>query len=163
MLETVEEGRRFRLTLSLNPDGPSGKTAEPIVLKTSSAAMPELKIAAYTHLRERVYTFPDSVDLGVLRLEESRRSPDVVTMRAQTLMVYRKGTSDFQATVSTDVPQLAVSAERGPFGDRYQITISVAADHAIPGPIRGHIVIETNDLEFPKLTVPVSGTIVGGP
>lgn len=160
-LETVEEGRRFRLTLALNPDGPAGKNQETILLKTSSTAVPELRIAAHTYLRERVYTFPDVVELGALRLDDIRRAPDLLKTTAQTLMIYRKGTSDFQAKVSTDVPGLALNAERGPLGDRYQITVSLTPDTIRTGTIRGNIFVETNDPEFPKLTVPVSGQILG--
>lgn len=159
-LETIEEGRRYRLKLALKPDGPGGRGRETIRIRTSSAAVPELRIPAFTYLHERVYTFPDDVDLGVVRLEDIRRRPSA--QPEQILMVYRKGTTDFRVTVSTDVPHLAIHAERGPLGDRYQITVTVATDRALPGPIRGRIVIETNDPEFPTLSVPVSGEIVGG-
>lgn len=158
-LDTVEEGRRFRLTVVMDPNGPSGKNKEMILLKTSSATVPELRIAAFTYLHERVYTFPDVVELGVLRLEDIRRDPDLVKRAAQTLMVYRKGTSDFQAKFSTDTTGLTISAERGPLGDRYQLTVSISPDKLEPGIIRGSIFIETNDAEFPKLTVPVIGQI----
>lgn len=160
-LETIEEGRRFRLTLALNPDGPAGRNQETITLKTSSSAVPELKIAAYTVLTERVYTFPDAVDLGTFRMEDVRRAPQLLKNAAQTLMVYRKGTSDFQANVSTSLQELSLISERGPLGDRYQITVSLVADKIRPGTIKGSIVIETNDPGFPSLTVPVSGEILG--
>lgn len=160
-LETLEEGRRFRLTLMLNPDGPVGRNRETIVLRTSSPAVPELRIVAFTYLRERVYTFPDVVELGVLRVQDIERNPDLLKSTAQILMVYRKGTPDFQAKVSTDVPGLTLSAERGPLGDRYQITVSLKPDTIRPGKMSGSIFIETNDSEFPKLTVPVSGQILG--
>jgi hypothetical protein len=160
-LETLEEGRRYRLTLTLDPRGPGGKKTEPILLKTSSATVPELKITAYTYLQERVYTFPDIVELGGLRLEDIRRSPEVLRSAAQTLMIYRKGTSDFQVSVSSDLSELAISAERGPLGDRFQVTISLKPERLKPGKISGNIIVETNDPEFPKLTVPVSGEILG--
>ena len=159
-LETLEEGRRYLLTLALDPYGPSGKHTEPILLKTSSAAVPDLKIAAYTYLQERIYTFPDTVELGALRLDDIRRSPELLQSTAQTLMIYRKGTTDFQVSVSSDLPELAISAERGPLGDRFQVTISLKPDRLKAGKISGNIIVDTNDLEFPKLTVPVSGEIV---
>jgi hypothetical protein len=105
--------------------------------------------------------FPESVDLGALRLDDIRRNPELVNSAAQILMIYRKGTADFQVKVTTDVPELAVKAERGPLGDRYQITVHLAPDKVSAGSIRGSIVIETNDSEFPRLTVPVTGQIIG--
>lgn len=160
-LDTVQEGRRFRLTLTLSPEGLAGKNTDTILLKTSNPVVPELKIAAHTYLRERVYTFPDAVDLGVLRLQDIQQSPELLKSAAQTLMIYRKETSDFQAKVSTDVPGISIKAERGPLGDRYQLTITLDREAIRVKTISGSIFIETNDAEFPKLTVPVSGEIVG--
>jgi hypothetical protein len=160
-LETVEEGRRFRLTLLLKPDGPAGRNKDSIVLKTSNPAVPELQVFAHTFLRERVYTFPDTVDLGVLRLEDIQQSPELLKSTAQILMIYRRETSDFQAQVSTDVPGIGITAERGPLGDRYQVTVTLQRESIRVGKISGSIFIATNDSEFPKLTVPVSGEIVG--
>ena len=158
-LETVEDGRRYRLTLTAKGKGAAGKKAEIIQLTTSSQTMPVLKIAANTYVRERVYTFPESVDLGALPLSAIRKMPDLLKQSAQTLMVYRKGSHDFQATASTDLP-LSLKSERGPLGDRWQFTITLKEESIKAGPISGAIIIKTNDPEFPQLTVPVSGNIL---
>ena len=160
-LETIEEGRRYRLSLILNPDGPGGKKTETILVKTSSRTMPLLKIPANTYLRERVYTFPDEVDLGSLRLADIKGQSDLLQRTAQTLMVYQSGGSDFRVTLRTDLPALELKLERGPEGDRYQITATLLKDKIIPGPIKGSIIIETNDPKFPSLRVPVTGSILG--
>jgi hypothetical protein len=161
-METVEEGRRYRLSLILNPDGPGGKKTEDILVKTSSRTAPALRISANTHLRERVYTFPDAVDLGALRLADIQADPGLLQRTAQTLMVYRFGGADFRVTLRTDLPVLDLKWERGPTGDRYQTTVTLIGEKLQVGPIRGSIVIETNDAEFPSLTVPVTGFIIGG-
>lgn len=161
-LETIEEGRRYRLTLILNPDGPGGKKTETITVKTSSRSAPLLKIPANTYLRERVYAFPDEVDLGSLRLTDIKAQPDLLQRTAQTLMVYQWGGSDFRVKLRTDLPMLDLKWERGPKGDRYQATVTLIGEKLQAGPIKGSIIIETNDPEFPSLTVPVSGFILGG-
>jgi len=158
-LETIEEGRRYRLSLILNPDGPGGKKTETILVKTSSRTRPLLSIAANTYLRERVYTFPDEIDLGSLRLADIKAHPDLLQRTAQILMVYQSGGSDFQVKLHTDLPVLDVKSERGPKGDRYQSTIMLIGEKLQAGPINGSIVIETNDPKFPRLTVPVRGEI----
>src|SRR5262249_25634130 len=45
-LETIEPGRRYRLTLILKPDGPSGKAAETILVRNTSNSMSVLPIQA---------------------------------------------------------------------------------------------------------------------
>ena len=90
----------------LNPDGPGGKRTETILVRTSSRTRPLLSIAAYTYLRERVYTFPDAIDLGALRLEDTRAHPALLQSTAQTLMVYQSGGTDFQVRLRTDLSVL---------------------------------------------------------
>jgi hypothetical protein len=113
-----------------------------------------------TYVREKVRTFPESVFMGRYPLSEIRGNTALAKKRAQILMVYRDGTSDFQITVSSNVPCLKVSSERGPKGDRYENTIWIDPDLAQPGEIKGTIVVETNDLDIPKLSVPVSGNLL---
>jgi hypothetical protein len=158
-LETVEEGQRYRLTLRLKPDGPGGRHSEPIVIHTSSRSEPAIRVMANTILRERVYTFPDDVDFGTLSMSSIERAPGLLGTAAQTLMVYQFGGTEFSVRVRTDLPQLELTSERGPQGDRYQQTITLRRQELRVGPIRGSIIIETNDPQFPELVVPVSGMI----
>jgi hypothetical protein len=159
-LETLELGRHYRLTLILNPDGPAGRHSESIVLKTSSRRQPTIIVAANTYLRERVYTFPDAVDLGTVRLTDIDRDPNLLPRLAQTLMVYQFGGSDFSVSVRSDLPELELSSERGPQHDRFQNTVRLRRDALKPGVIRGSIVIDTNDPEFPSVVVSVVGSVL---
>jgi hypothetical protein len=160
-LDTIEEGRRYRLSLILKPDGPGGKNTDAILVKTSSRTAPLIKIPANTYLRERVYTFPDEVDLGALRLADIKAQPDLLQRTGQTLMVYQWGGKDFQVSLTSDIPALDLKGKPGPKGDRWQFTVTLLKDKITPGPIKGNIFIKTNDPQFPTLTVPVTGAILG--
>lgn len=160
-IETVRPGQHYRLTLALRPEGPGGKRTETIVLKTSSPTTPTLKIAAHTYLRERVYAFPDAVDLGALRLPDIQARPELLEQLAQTLMVYQTAGSDFRiSSVDTDLPALKLRYERGSHKDRYQITATLSAKELQAGPLTGSIRIRTNDPECPLVVVPVMGVIL---
>jgi hypothetical protein len=158
-LETLEEGRRYRLTIQMHPYGPGGRQRTTIVVRTSSPTTPVLRITAYTFRRERVYTFPDVLDVGVLRLRDIDAQPHLLRRTAHTLMVYRPGRAGFQVTARTDLPMLDLASERGPAGDRYRITVTLRRDQLRTGPISGSIIIETNDPDFAEVRVPVSGLI----
>ena len=160
-LDTIEEGRRYRLSLILKPDGPGGKNADTILVKTSSRTAPLIRIPANTYLRERVYTFPDAVDLGALRLADIKAQPDLLQRTGQTLMVYQWGGKDFKVSLTSDIPALDLKGEPGPKGDRWQFTVKLLKDKITPGPIKGNIFIKTNDPQFPTLAVPVTGAILG--
>jgi hypothetical protein len=75
-------------------------------------------------------------------------------------MIYQSGGSDFRVRLRSDLPELDLKWERGQQGDRYQATVSLIRAKLRPGVLRGAIVIETNDSQFPEITVPVSGAIL---
>jgi Protein of unknown function (DUF1573) len=160
-LEPLVPGERYRLTVLLRPDGPGGRRSEPIVLRTSSPTTPAIRIVAHTYLRNRVYVFPDSVDLGSFDLSRAKSEPGMLARLEQTLMVYQSDGTNFRARLDTDVPGLTLSSERSPRGDRYQVTVQLTPQNLRVGEVEGSIRIRTNDLEFPELRVPVHGRITG--
>ena len=152
-LETVQPGQRYRLTLALKPNGPGGRAADTILIRTSSKRMPVLSVGANTYLYERVHAFPEVVDFGTLRAGDAGRTPVV-------LMIHQEGGTDFKVQLSSDVPGLSLKSERGSKGDQYQAEVSLSLQRIPLGLIKGSIFINTNDAEFPRIIVPVSGQIV---
>jgi hypothetical protein len=103
----------------------------------------------------------------LLRLPAKVRIAIPISLRAAevggpaiTLMIHQEGGSDFKAQLSSNVPGLSLEAERGPNGDRYQVEITLVSERVRVGPMKGSIIIDTNDAEFPRVIVPVSGQIV---
>ena len=160
-LETVEEGKRFRLTLKMNPDAPAGKATDVITVVTSSNQHPFLEVQANIWVKDRVYTFPDILDFGQIQTQQLKTRPQLVSFLSQTLMVYQVGGKDFQMSASTDVPFLQLSPVRSKFQDRYQIEVAVIPEKLKAGSADGSILITTNDPEFPRLTVPVKAVVEG--
>ena len=158
-IETLEEGKQFRLVVTVKGEGQAGKQQHVLELETNLADTPVLRIPVNTFVTEKVRTFPDSVFMGRYPISEIRGNPDMAKQRAQILMVYRDGAKDFEVTVTSDVPFLKISSERGPDGDRFENTIWIDPDLAQPGKIQGTILIKTNDPEVPELTVPVWGDL----
>jgi carbon monoxide dehydrogenase subunit G len=158
--ETLEKGRRYRLHFTLRSSATSGRQENFVVVHTTSKQTPEARIASFTYVRDRVYTFPDAVDLGVLSLREIRANAQFLDQNAQKLMVYQVDGKQFSVSVTTDVPGLAVKSEPGPNGDRVQITAKLGPDAAQLRKIDGNIYIKTNDKEFPNLVIPVRGQLV---
>ena len=159
-LEAVEPGRRYRLTLAVAANSPIGISDDRIELRTSDPLRPRLRVAVHVIVNGRVHTFPEAVDLGTVRLRDLRVAGPAPNGLSQTLMIYQAGGRDFRVTPSTNVPALEVTAQRGPRGDRVQLTVSLDASKAAAGPIDGAIVVTTNDPRFPRVTVPVYGVIL---
>ena len=158
-LETIEEGRRYRLDVSMQGSGPAGRRTDFLVLHTTSVTRPLLKILAGTYLHERVYTFPDRLDFGAVPLSAVRKAGASAPGLVQTLMVYKAGADDFKVRCSAAAGITILRAEPGPRGDRYQITVGLSPE-AAAGAIDAALQIETNDREFSVLRVPVTGRIL---
>jgi len=159
-LQAIKPGKRFRLTITVPANAPAGRTSSRLELASSSAAKPIVYVGVNTNVRERVYTFPETVDFGRLTMSELKSGKAAQAGAVQTLMVYQTGGKKFGLKASAPVRGMALAAERGPQGDRVQITASLVPGKVVPGPIRGSIKLQTNDPEFPTVTVPVTGEIV---
>lgn len=155
-LETLEAGRRFKLSVTVPASAPAGRISERLELASSSVARPLLPVGLNVIVRERVHTFPDAVDFGTLRRGELGAASAANT---QTLMVYQTDGKALQVKASSSVPGLQLSVEHSKQGDRAQVTASLDKSRVAAGPISGRIVISTNDKEFPKLEVPVTGSV----
>lgn len=158
-IDVIEPGRRYRLTVTLKGEGPAGKQSDTVLLKTNLKTDPVLRIPVSTYVREKVYTFPDSVFLGRYAISEIRGNPQAARNMAQVLMVYRTGMAGFEIKVTSDLP-LKIESERGPKGDQWENWIWPDPDRIGPGEIKGTIFIETNDPDIPKLSVPVTGNLL---
>jgi hypothetical protein len=158
-LETIEEGQHYRLTLILDGSAEAGKKKGEITLLTDPPMDEPLRVQANTFIRESVYTFPEFVDLGTLPLKVAT-DKDIVQKLSQTLMVYRPETTDFEIEASVDRDFLALKSERGPQGDRFQLTLTLIPEKVKPGKIDCSVRIETNDKNFNVLEIPVTGFIL---
>jgi len=160
-LETLKAGEHYRLRLTLKGDGPGGKATDTITLVTFSEEHPFWEIKANTWVKERVYTFPDSLDFGQISTPYLKARPQMVGSLSQTLMVYQVGGKDFEIGVQTDVPFLILSPAQSKFKDRYQIEVTVIPEKLKSGVVDGSIIVVTNDPEFPQLVVPVTAVVEG--
>ena len=118
-----------------------------------------MTVMANTILRERVYAFPDVVNLGAIPLAVAS-DPRNTSALGQTLMVHSPESETFELSVTSAPSFLDVTSERGPQGDRYQLTLTLRPDGLAEGRLEGSIKLRTNDAAFPELEVPVAGEIL---
>lgn len=110
-IDTLEEGKRFRLVVTLKGEGPAGKQKDILELKTNLADAPVLRIPVNTRVRETVYAFPESVFMGRYPLSKIQGDQEFAKSRSQILMVYRKETTGFEIKASSDIPFLKIESE----------------------------------------------------
>src|SRR5262249_46244349 len=86
-VEPIEPGHRYKLLFTVPAAAPPGRATGRLALKTTSASRPVIPVGVNTIVRERVYTFPDAVDLGALHRRDMPASGGAPNALAQTLMV----------------------------------------------------------------------------
>jgi len=157
--ESVEPGRRYRLSIKMKGDGPAGRMTDVITLVTSSRANPFLEVRANTNLNERVHVFPDSIDFGTINasfLKAHMQAPEELSQR---LMVYQEGGTSFRIAAEVDIPFLRISTSQADLKDRYEIRLTPVLENLKAGTVNGNVVIYTNDPEFQRLSIPVRAVI----
>lgn len=161
-MQTLEPGRRFRLTLRMKPEAPAGRATDEITLVTTSRDHPFLKVQANTNVNERVYAFPGEIDFETINVSLLKARIETPSAFFQSLTVYQNGGADFQIrSVETDVPFLRLTTTQGRLKDRGAIGIEIIPEKLRAGTVKGSIVIATNDPQFPRLVIPVKALIDG--
>ena len=151
-IDTLEAGRRYRVTVRTKADAPAGRGSESVRLVSSNAKYGTLPIQAHVWIKERVYAFPDSLDFGVI--DTARQAGDTIE---QSIMVYQVGGKDFRVAAETNAGFLSLSVSGSGSGDRYKVTAFINPDKLPAGLIDRSVVVTTNDPEFPTIVIPVRG------
>ncbi|MEN6537154.1 MAG: DUF1573 domain-containing protein [Bryobacteraceae bacterium] len=155
-LATIEPGRRYRLTVTVKPDAVAGKMTGSIRLLTSDERQPVIRIPVNTQVRERVYTFPDAIALGLIDTVSLKRKPEQAAYLTQSVTVYQRNGTGFEIAAETDLPFLRISKRQAHLKDRFEVLIEVIPEKLKAGSFDGSIRITTNDREFPLLAVPLT-------
>jgi hypothetical protein len=156
-IQTLEDGRRYKLTVSLDTSVPVGKHDGRITLTTNNPKYTTLPIQAFAQVRNTVATDPSKIDYGLTAFASINR----LSIRSREVLVTKSGSSDFSVTRATvDLPFMDVEIEPRKRGESAIVTVRIDPKRAKKGEFKGTLLIETNDAKFPLLRVPVAGKLV---
>lgn len=158
-LETITPGEHYRLELLLDGSATTGEKSEKIMLETDQGKSGGMYIQANTIIREKVFTAPKIIDMGALPRRVATDTGAAKSL-AQILMVYRPDTTDFEIEAAINLDYITIESERGPDGDRYQLTLTLTPEKVVPGKIEGVVRIKTNDEKYDILEIPITGYIL---
>ncbi len=160
-LQTITEGKEYRLSVAVNPEGAPGRTMEQVTFRTNLEKLPEFKVGVNIFIKNDVYNFPDQVDFGTLGLEKIKKTPQLSYLLTQTVLVKsREGKNkDFQIKLDHELPFLSISKTHSN-SETYRLDVSIDLNKLKPGKIDSFITVHTNDKEVPELKIPVKGEIL---
>ncbi len=157
---TIEPGRIYELVARILSAALPGRYDEELSLSTDNPKFAEITIPVHVWVKPDLYANPEAVDFGSVSAEELRKNPATRELVTQTFLVKkRKGEFEIKK-VASDLEVLEVRKDP-PNGksSTYRIDIALNPQKIKPGKLAGSVEIETDDKNFPLITVPVTGRV----
>jgi hypothetical protein len=160
-LETVQPGRSWRLTVKPAPGTPPGRYEETLTIESDDPAIGRQRLAVHVFVKADVYANPDVIHFGEVPLRQIREQPEAARLLEQLVMIKkREGTFRIRG-IRSDVAALDLRATPASRESRsFRIDAGLRPERLEPGSIDGTIWIDTDDPEFPHVTVRVHGRVV---
>ena len=166
---TVEEGKRYQLSVKIKPDSQSGMDVGQVTVSTENE---KITIPVYTFLKERVYLNPPALDFGRINLKQFETNPTLLDFMTQSVFVYKYHGEDFRIEI-VNPPQFLSILRTPPEGPAavinipregktavFEIAFTPITEKLKKGRFEGSIRITTNDKEFPVLEIPFYGEVI---
>jgi hypothetical protein len=153
---TIEEGKRYELSVATNPALKPGQYHQTVKLLTDSKGAPEMEIELAATVYPKVFVTPTSMNFAQLSATADGATSNVPPIYVRKL---RGGGLKVNSVTST-LPFINVSVTAEAEGQIYTIRVTIDKSKlTTPGEFKGKIRIETNDTDTPVLEVPVQGSV----
>jgi Protein of unknown function (DUF1573) len=154
---TLDDGRRYALAVALDPGTPVGRHEGRITITTDSPTYPAVPIPALAVISDVVSATPATVNFSLIAFD----AVDMPVLGEKQILVRKHEGKDFRIVrASVDVPFLTVDVTPHAPGESFLVHVKIDKRRAKRGAIHGTLLIETNDPSFPRLTLPITGSIV---
>ncbi len=159
-VKPIRPGRTYELIVRVPSDVPPGRYMESATVLTDRADRPRLPVSVNVLVKTDLYANPEVVDFGAVNLTELDRSPRLVELLTQPVMLRRRqGTFEIKS-VESSIPAIQVVREPAKgASESFRLDVSLVRSKLQPGPLEGSIRILTTADDFPEVVVKVSGTV----
>jgi len=150
-LTTLEDGKRYQVSLTSNPALKAGHYIQIVRVITDSAAQPEVKIELDLTVIPKVLASPPSITMPLLPI-----SAEVSKISWPSVFVRKVRDHGFQIkSYTSTLPFLKLELTTVTEGQAYKIQLALDTTKIKPGDFKGTIHIETNDADVPIIDVPI--------
>jgi hypothetical protein len=159
-VKPVQPGRAYELIVRVPSDVPPGRYMESATVLTDHPERPRLTVSVNVLVKTDLYANPEAVDFGTVTLTDVDRSPRVLELLTQLVMLRRRqGTFEIKS-VESSIPAVNVAREPAKgSSESFRLDVSLVRSKLQPGPLEGSIRILTTAEDFPEVVVKVSGTV----
>jgi hypothetical protein len=159
-VKPVQPGRTYELIVRVPSDVPPGRYMESATVLTDRAESPRLPVSVNVLVKTDLYANPEAVDFGTVSLKEVDRSPHLLELLTQPVILRRRqGTFEIKS-VESSIPAVQVVQEPAKGrSESFRLDVSLVRSQLQPGPLEGSIRILTTADDFPEIVLKVSGTV----
>jgi len=145
-------GRVYKMTLTVQPDAPLGRSAFMLTASTTSQREPQVNITVICE--KGILAVPQSVFMGTI-------TPTSSLPVAQTVTLIRREGAFHPQKVRSEDPNLEVKQETLQDGSQYRLTVIYRGGWPA-GTVRSKITVETDDPKQAKIEIPVIASVMPG-
>jgi hypothetical protein len=153
-IQPIQEGKRFELVLSTNPDLKPGEYHQTVRVLTDSPSMPEVPIKLDVTVFPRVFASPTAIIMPTLSV-----TSDLASINWPMINVRKVQAGGLKIkSYSTTLPFIKLDLLTAKEGELYQVRITIDNEKVKPGEFKGSVHIETNDANVPVIDIPIKVT-----
>jgi hypothetical protein len=152
--QTIENGKRYELTVATNPALKPGQYHQTLKILTDSKQAPELEIDLAVTVFPQIFVTPN-----MLTIPQMSSAQDLSSVNLPLIYVRKLRGDGLKVTnVTSTLPFLILTLSTDTEGKIYTLRVTLNRSKITPGEFKGKIRIETNDPDTPVLEVPVQGS-----
>lgn len=152
-IETLQDGKRYQLTLASNPALKPGHYVQTIKVLTDSPAQPVISIELDLTVYPKVFASPTSIIMPVLPAASDLSAINWPMIYIRKIRETGLKIKSYMSTLPFLKLELLTETEN----QVYRIKLTIDSSKIKPGEFKGMVRIETNDPDVPFVEIPVQG------
>ena len=153
-LDTIQDGKRYQLSVATNPALKAGHYLQTVKIETDSTAQPLVAIELDVTVYPKVFASPVSITMPTLSI-----ATDVSAINWPMIFVRKVREQGLKIkSFNSTLPFLKLDLITDTEGQVYRIRITLDPAKIKPGDFKGKVHIETNEPDLPVIDVPIQGS-----
>ena len=159
-LTELERGKLYELVAKVSTGVLPGRYDEELSLSINGPNIAKLTIPVHLFVKSDVYANPDVVDFGSVSADRLHDNQVIGEGLTQTFLVKKRHGVFAITKITSDLDALDLSKDPSE-GDSstYRIDVALNPQKIKAGKLAGYIEIDTDDKDFPRIKVPVTGGV----
>lgn len=150
-LETLQDGKRYQLTVASNPALKPGHYLQTLKALTDSPAQPVISIQLDLTVYPKVFASPPSILMPTLPV-----TSDLASINWPMIYVRKLRETGLKIkSYTSSLPFMKLELFTETENQIYKIKLTVDSSKIKPGEYKGKVLIETNDPDVPLIEIPI--------